>query len=284
MPNRRSPKQLPKLAPDSRPDVAAIGVKFFIETGFDQWATLGAEDQSALIDAIVGYVGESGSGVEQLQLTLTVVDFLGDMESDELAKEMLNKVMPGFRQSKDEQVQSNLPMIEGIVRRINLPGQRMELHGTMLDGTPLDWESYRGKVVLVDFWATWCGPCRQEVPNVLKQYHAYHDKGFDVLGISLDKTAADANSYIEQAEIPWATLFSENETERGWEHPMARYYGISGIPRAILVDRDGTVVSMNARGKELARLLRKMLGEPLASTETVEDNLVKQVSDQSEVK
>ena len=108
----------------------------------------------------------------------------------------------------------------------------------------------------------------------------YYSEKFD----SLDKTAADANSYIEQAEIPWATLFSENETERGWEHPMARYYGISGIPRAILVDRDGTVVSMNARGKELARLLRKMLGEPLASTETVEDNLVKQVSDQSEVK
>ncbi|MCA9232217.1 MAG: TlpA family protein disulfide reductase, partial [Planctomycetales bacterium] len=243
-----------------------------------------AGDKWGRVEGIVGKVGESGCVVEQLQLTLTVVDFLGDMESDELAKEMLNKVMPGFRQSKDEQVQSNLPMIEGIVRRINLPGQRMELHGTMLDGTPLDWESYRGKVVLVDFWATWCGPCRQEVPNVLKQYHAYHDKGFDVLGISLDKTAADANSYIEQAEIPWATLFSENETERGWEHPMARYYGISGIPRAILVDRDGTVVSMNARGKELARLLRKMLGEPLASTETVEDNLVKQVSDQSEVK
>jgi len=266
---------------DSRPEVAAVGIKFFAETGFSNWGTSSGEDQEALLDAIAKYVTQSGSGIEQLQLTMTVVDFLGDRQDDELAKRLLNALLPGFQESEDEQVQANLSSLEGVTRRINLPGQEMELAGTLLDETPLDWSSYRGKVVLVDFWATWCGPCRAEVPNVIKLYHAYHDKGFDVLGISLDNTAEDAKLYIEQADIPWATMFSTNEDEHSWNHPMAVYYGISGIPRAILVDRDGKVVSMNARGKELARLLRKMLGEPLAQAEISEDQLVKQVSDQS---
>lgn len=279
---KQFPQVIGEARADSRPGVAAVGIKFFAETGFSNWGTLSGKDQEALLDVIAEYVTQSGSGIEQLQLTMTVVDFLGDRQSDELARRLLNTLLPGFQKSKDEQVQANLASLEGVTRRINLPGQEMELTGTLLDGTPLDWSSYRGKVVLVDFWATWCGPCRTEVPNVLKLYHAYHDKGFDVLGISLDNAAEDARSYIEQAEIPWATMFSTNEEEHSWNHPMARYYGISGIPRAILVDRDGKVVSMNARGKELARLLRKMLGEPLAQAEIDEDKLVKQVSGPSD--
>jgi len=271
-------KVIDEARTDSRPDVAFVGIKYFAETGFSNWGTLSGEDQMALLDAIAQYVSQSGSGIEQLQLTMTVVDFLGDGQNDELAKHLLNTLLPGFQKSEDEQVQANLSSLEGVARRINLPGQEMELSGSLLDGTELDWSSYRGKVVLVDFWATWCGPCRAEVPNVLKLYHAYHDKGFEVLGISLDNAAEDAKSYIEQAELPWATLFSNQEDEQSWNHPMARFYGISGIPRAILVDRDGKVVSMNARGKELARLLRKMLGEPLAQAKTVEDPLVEQVA------
>jgi thiol-disulfide isomerase/thioredoxin len=90
----------------------------------------------------------------------------------------------------------------------------------MLDGSQLDWKSYRGKVVLVDFWATWCGPCRAEVPNVMKMYRDYHDKGFEVLGISLDDRREQAESYIKQEEIPWPTMFSDKSSERGWRHPM----------------------------------------------------------------
>ncbi len=262
----------------SNPDVAAVGIKFLVESGFSKWQNLSEQERAKLIDSIADYVQGVKVSDEHLRLVMTVVGFLGDAGESQLAKQLLQKVSPLFRSSQDEQVQSMAAMLEGISRRLDLPGNKIELSGTMLDGSELDWDSYRGKVVLVDFWATWCGPCRAEVPNVLNMYRAYHDKGFEVLGISLDSKAEEAEAYIEQAEIPWPTMLSKDKSQRGWQHPMAVHYGVTGIPLAILVDREGTVVSMNARGEELGNQLRRILGEPVARAKTVEDALVQQVS------
>ncbi len=263
---------------DKRPDVQAVGTKFMVESGFGQWATWGEEEKGELINRIAQVISSRKPEGRQVDLVMKLVEFLGKMKDEVFARQLLTKVMPHFQTSKDPEILQLLTLLEGTERRMNLPGNAMKLSGTLLDGSELDWESYRGKVVLVDFSATWCPPCRAEVPHVLKMYEAYHDKGFEVLGISLDKSPEKAEAYIEQMNIPWPTMFSQNPAERWWKHPMAVYYGVSGIPLAILVDREGKVVHMTARGANLGRELRRLLGEPVARLQPQTDTLVRQVS------
>ena len=160
----------------------------------------------------------------------------------------------------DPEIAQRGAKMEGAARRLSLVGHPLELHGTLLDGGTFDWGSYRGRIVLVDFWATWCGPCLREMPNVKKNYEAYHDKGFDVVAVSLDDDRARLDDFLEKNPKPWVNLH-----DGGWsDNDLATYYGIVGIPTVILVDQEGKVVSTRARGPELGRLLAELLG-PLES-------------------
>jgi peroxiredoxin len=100
------------------------------------------------------------------------------------------------------------------------------------------------------------------VPTILENYQAYHDRGFEVLGISLDTDRGAVERYLDEVGVPWPTLFSDNAEATGWEHPMAAKYAITSIPRAILVDRAGRVLHLNARGQTLGAELKRLLGEP----------------------
>ena len=88
----------------------------------------------------------------------------------------------------------------------------------------------------------------------------YHDHGFDVVGISLDDDEQMLKEFLEEEQIPWPILFSRDPKATGWEHPMASHYGISSIPAAILVDREGKVVSLEARGSELGKMVAELTG------------------------
>jgi thiol-disulfide isomerase/thioredoxin len=164
---------------------------------------------------------------------------------------------PLFAKSGNDRIRQMAESFAGTLRRLSLPGNPMEIRGTLLNGQPFDQKTLGGKVVLVDFWATWCGPCVAEIPNVMEQYEKYHAKGFEVVGISLDQDRAALEKFVADQKVPWPILFEASEGE-GWQHPLATFYGISGIPTVILIGRDGNVITLNARGERLGEELAKL--------------------------
>jgi len=173
---------------------------------------------------------------------------------------------PIFATSSNESIRQMAESFAGTLRRLSLPGNPMQIAGTLLNGQPFDQQTLAGKVVLVDFWATWCGPCVAEIPNVLEQYEKYHAQGFEVVGISLDQDRDALEKFVADRKIPWPILFEPSEGD-GWQHPLATYYGISGIPTVILIGRDGNVITLNARGERLGEELDKIFsGTPAAGS------------------
>ncbi len=126
-----------------------------------------------------------------------------------------------------------------------------------LEGKPLTLDSYKGKVVLVDFWATWCGPCVAELPNVLAAYEKYHDKGFEIVGISLDKDQAALTAFLKEKKVTWRQYFDG----QGWQNRLSQEYGVNSIPMTYLLDREGKILASNLRGPDLEAELAKQLGQ-----------------------
>lgn len=152
-------------------------------------------------------------------------------------------------------------------------GQVLEITGTTTDGEPFDVADWRGKPTLVVYWASWCGFCQKEMPNILDVYRRYHDHGFEVVGIGCDKSLAALTGYVEEKELPWPQLYDDREGLRGFDHPLCWRNGIRGIPAMFLLDGEGRVVHTKPRGPlletEVAKLLNVAPSSPTSESPAV---------------
>ena len=126
-----------------------------------------------------------------------------------------------------------------------------------LKGQELSLEKYRGQVVLLDFWATWCIPCRAEMPHLKKVYDTYKDRKFEVIGISLDQSKSVLDSYIEKQNITWQQFLDEGRA-------VAKMYNVTGIPATFLIDGEGIVRKVKLRGSALEEAVAELVKENLA--------------------
>jgi len=124
------------------------------------------------------------------------------------------------------------------------------------EGKPISLSSLKGKVVLIDFWASWCGPCRKENPNLVKLYEKYKDKGFTILSVSLDNDEAAWKKAIEADGLIWPNHVSDL---KGWESTMTKVYGFNSIPHTVLVNKEGKINGIGLRGGALEEKIKSIL-------------------------
>ena len=213
------------------------------------------EGASALVKKAAALLAANPDDQQTAGLVMQLCGALEQIpDGEQVAAEALTTFGPILAGSKDPRIQELGESFAGKLRLLSLPGKPMEIKGDLLGGQPFDQKSLAGKVVLVDFWATWCGPCIAEIPNMVEQYEKYHAKGFEVVGISLDEEKEKVDSFVAENKIPWPIIYAG----KGWQDPIAQFYGISGIPQLILIGRDGNVITLNARGAKLAERLAEL--------------------------
>jgi len=225
-----------------------------LETLAKTLSEMSKEDRTDFLNSMKKYLKDTGEDLRKKDHKLAE-RICKDMQKIDAPRAGSVYVDFGVLLGKSNEVAQLGAQLAGIGRRLDLKGSKLVVTGKTLDDKEFELSAYKGKVVLVDFWATWCPPCVKEIPHLLKVHEKYKDRGFDIVGISFDKSRNPLEKFIDSKKIPWTNIFDP-------KLDMSAYYNVTGIPFTVLIDREGTVLAVNPNHNELARLLDKHLDAP----------------------
>jgi thiol-disulfide isomerase/thioredoxin len=152
-------------------------------------------------------------------------------------------------------------LITAINRKKTDISKQFTFEGVDLEGNTITEKQFKDNVVLIDYWALWCGFCLQEVPKIKELQDKYHDKGLRIIGVFNDHRVDELKDFLKEKQIPWTQLINPNATQDDFMHPLAKQYGISGLPEYLLIDRDGKLVRFSGRVEFLESDIEKLLSK-----------------------
>jgi thiol-disulfide isomerase/thioredoxin len=237
-----------KLADPNASQYDRLQVRF---SEIERKATAKGEPGSA------GFNAELEKGVRELQKEFPtrpeipqLLLQLASISEPDKAKQLLQEVINS--NASDEVKQS----AKASLAKMDRIGKPVDISFKAVDGRDVDIKNLKGKVVLIDFWATWCGPCVAEIPHVKEAYAELHPKGFEIVGISLDKDKSKLTKYVADKQMTWPQYFDGKQ----WENEISTRFGIQSIPAMWLLDKKGNLRDINAR-EDLKGKVEKLLAE-----------------------
>ncbi|MGC3960609.1 MAG: TlpA disulfide reductase family protein [Verrucomicrobiota bacterium] len=211
------------------------------------------KDLSALVEKYRADQSDDAAQILMMQASL-YAQVLGN---EAKGKELRARVQKEFPDSKVAAMMKRQEEAEKVRAGLTVGTVFPDFNEKDTAGKPLSIANYKGKVVLIDFWATWCGPCVKELPNVLAAYEKHHAAGFEIIGISLDSDAQKLEKFVKEKNMPWSQFFDGN----GWGNKLAQQYGVNSIPATYLLDREGKIIGKGLRGEKLEEAVAAALAK-----------------------